>query len=61
MTASPGSSALPTDATATAPPRSLRRAMDARHLVMIALGGVIGSGLFLSSGYTIHQAGRWAR
>ena len=24
---------------------------------MIALGGVIGSGLFLSSGYTIHQAG----
>ncbi|HXH33342.1 MAG TPA: amino acid permease [Plantibacter sp.] len=31
--------------------------MDARHLVMIALGGVIGSGLFLSSGYTISQAG----
>ena len=24
---------------------------------MIALGGVIGTGLFLSSGYTIHQAG----
>ncbi|CAN3703010.1 Amino-acid permease RocC [Microbacterium sp. MM2322] len=39
------------------PERHLRRAMDARHLVMIALGGVIGSGLFLSSGYTIHQAG----
>ncbi|AOX46462.1 amino acid permease [Microbacterium sp. BH-3-3-3] len=39
------------------PVRHLRRAMDARHLVMIALGGVIGSGLFLSSGYTIHQAG----
>lgn len=57
MTTSPGSSAVPTDSTATAPPRSLRRAMDARHLVMIALGGVIGSGLFLSSGYTIHQAG----
>lgn len=38
-------------------PRRLRRAMEARHLVMIALGGVIGSGLFLSSGYTIHQAG----
>jgi S-methylmethionine transporter len=31
--------------------------MDARHLIMIALGGVIGSGLFLSSGYTISQAG----
>ncbi|MDQ1124510.1 S-methylmethionine transporter [Microbacterium trichothecenolyticum] len=40
-----------------APERRLRRAMSARHLVMIALGGVIGSGLFLSSGYTIHQAG----
>lgn len=31
--------------------------MGARHLVMIAMGGVIGSGLFLSSGYTISQAG----
>ncbi|WP_411375198.1 amino acid permease [Arthrobacter sp. MPF02] len=37
--------------------RSLRRSMEARHLVMIAMGGVIGSGLFLSSGYTIAQAG----
>lgn len=36
---------------------ALRRSMDARHLVMIAMGGVIGSGLFLSSGYTIAQAG----
>ena len=26
-------------------------------LTMISLGGVIGTGLFLSSGYTIHQAG----
>ncbi|HEX2246244.1 MAG TPA: hypothetical protein VHH13_01650, partial [Arthrobacter sp.] len=40
------------------PPESgLRRSMEARHLVMIAMGGVIGSGLFLSSGYTIAQAG----
>jgi S-methylmethionine transporter len=31
--------------------------MGSRHLVMIAMGGVIGSGLFLSSGYTISQAG----
>ncbi|MCI1675336.1 MAG: amino acid permease [Ancrocorticia sp.] len=31
--------------------------MESRHLVMIALGGVIGSGLFVSSGYTIAQAG----
>nr|WP_245907300.1 amino acid permease [Leucobacter massiliensis] len=35
----------------------MQRSMGARHLVMIALGGVIGSGLFLSSGYTISQAG----
>jgi S-methylmethionine transporter len=31
--------------------------MGSRHLVMIAMGGVIGSGLFVSSGYTISQAG----
>lgn len=35
----------------------VRRALEVRHLVMIALGGVIGSGLFISSGYTITQAG----
>src|SRR4029453_627379 len=39
------------------PEIGLRRATGARHLVMIAMGGVIGSGLFLSSGYTIAQAG----
>ncbi|WP_284976967.1 amino acid permease [Arthrobacter sp. efr-133-TYG-104] len=42
---------------APAPVTGLRRSMGARHLVMIAMGGVIGSGLFLSSGYTISQAG----
>lgn len=31
--------------------------MESRHIQMISLGGVIGTGLFLSSGYTIHQAG----
>lgn len=35
----------------------LQRSMEPRHLVMIALGGVIGSGLFVSSGYTIGEAG----
>ena len=35
----------------------LERKMSARHLTMISLGGAIGTGLFLSSGYTIHQAG----
>jgi len=35
----------------------LKRNMESRHLLMISLGGVIGTGLFLSSGYTIHEAG----
>lgn len=35
----------------------LTRKMEARHIRMISLGGVIGTGLFLSSGYTIHEAG----
>ncbi|ALB27958.1 amino acid permease [Companilactobacillus heilongjiangensis] len=35
----------------------LKRNMESRHLFMISLGGVIGTGLFLSSGYTIHEAG----
>jgi arginine/ornithine permease len=35
----------------------LQRSMKSRHLFMIALGGVIGSGLFLGSGYTLNQAG----
>ncbi|WP_426448284.1 amino acid permease [Paenibacillus sp. S-38] len=35
----------------------LRRTMKSRHLYMISLGGVIGTGLFISSGYTINQAG----
>lgn len=39
----------------------LERKMETRHLTMISLGGVIGTGLFLSSGYTIHQRARLAR
>ncbi|MBO0960510.1 amino acid permease [Neobacillus sp. MM2021_6] len=35
----------------------LKRTMKSRHLFMISLGGVIGSGLFLGSGYTISHAG----
>lgn len=49
--------ALPRTTVTQVPLRRLQRSMDARHLIMIALGGVIGSGLFLSSGYTISQAG----
>jgi S-methylmethionine transporter len=37
--------------------QGFQRKMQARHLVMLSLGGVIGTGLFLSSGYTIQQAG----
>ena len=39
----------------------LERKMESRHLTMISLGGVIGTGLFVSSGYAIHQVDRWAR
>ncbi|MDF9762034.1 histidine permease [Peribacillus simplex] len=35
----------------------LKRSMKSRHLFMISLGGVIGTGLFLSTGNTINQAG----
>lgn len=34
----------------------LERKMETRHIQMTSLGGVIGTGLFLSSGYTISQA-----
>jgi lysine-specific permease len=35
----------------------LKRSLKARHLNMIALGGSIGTGIFLAMGDTIHQAG----
>ncbi|PKD99711.1 amino acid permease [Macrococcoides caseolyticum] len=34
-----------------------RRGMEARHVMMLSFGGVIGTGLFLSTGYTLQQAG----
>ncbi|HAE0521185.1 TPA_asm: S-methylmethionine permease, partial [Salmonella enterica subsp. enterica serovar Enteritidis str. P125109] len=37
---------------------AFRRKMESRHLIMLSLGGVIGTGLFLSTGYTLEQAGR---
>ena len=36
---------------------SLRRGLKARHMSMIAIGGCIGTGLFMASGAAIHQAG----
>ncbi len=35
----------------------LKRTMKSRHLFMIALGGVIGTGLFMGSGQIVHNAG----
>src|SRR5690606_35147308 len=38
-------------------PGGLRRTLASRHLSMIAVGGSIGTGLFVASGNTIAQAG----
>ncbi|KAJ3193361.1 hypothetical protein HK101_004950 [Irineochytrium annulatum] len=38
-------------------PSTLRRGLKARHLVMMSVGGTIGTGLFVASGATIAQAG----
>lgn len=35
----------------------LKRRLGARHLTMISIGGSIGTGLFLGSGASIHEAG----
>ncbi|RJT46738.1 amino acid permease [Rahnella woolbedingensis] len=45
----------PTKNTQVAP--TLRRELKARHLTMIAIGGSIGTGLFVASGATVSQAG----
>lgn len=37
--------------------QNLSRSLSARHVSMIAIGGTIGTGLFLGSGESIHQAG----
>ena len=36
----------------------LKRTLKPRHLTMLALGGSIGTGLFVASGAAISQAGR---
>ncbi len=51
----------PTSQTATAPDTQsdthLERGLGNRHLQLIAIGGAIGTGLFMGSGKTIHLAG----
>lgn len=37
--------------------KSLHRSLKARHIAMIAIGGSIGSGIFIASGTAIHMAG----
>ena len=51
-------STAPTLASRTAAEEpTLRRALGTRHLTMIAIGGSIGTGLFVASGATVSQAG----
>lgn len=38
-------------------PQELKRSLKAKHLNMIAMGGAIGTGIFLALGATINQAG----
>ena len=51
-----GSASRSSDSSSAAP-TELRRDLKARHLSMIAIGGSIGTGLFVASGATIAQAG----
>lgn len=37
--------------------QQLRRSLKSRHIIMISLGGTIGTGLFLASGSSVSQAG----
>src|SRR3954466_15412275 len=38
-------------------PTELKRGLKQRHLTMIAIGGVIGAGLFVGSGVVMNQTG----
>jgi len=57
MSSSSSSSPTPTNVASHGPGDHLQRTLKARHLTMIALGGAIGTGLFVASGASIAQAG----
>ena len=38
-------------------PAELHKGLKQRHLTMIAIGGVIGAGLFVGSGVVINETG----
>lgn len=38
-------------------PQALKRSLQMRHINMIALGGALGTGLFLASGESLSVAG----
>ncbi len=46
-----------TETTQQEPGGELRRSLKARHLSMIAIGGSIGTGLFVASGASVAQVG----
>ena len=37
--------------------KTMNRGLKNRHLQLISLGGIIGSGYFLGTGYVLQQAG----
>lgn len=53
----PGNGDAPADGSAAGPSSALSHGLKQRHLSMIALGGVIGAGLFVGSGAGIAAAG----